>query len=202
MTALPRFIFSLTLIADWLALPDQGITWTHGTGLAARLPCATGATRFIRRKSFVYLGLAQLVAGTLELSSWAVHWGGTGLATGWLAVVSAGLALALWLVGTLARRRGLSDFYSEPCLMISLILTAGVFAMAVGSRVMSVAAYRLGVVALGLNAVATMLLARTLPPGWFDLSRASCTSSPRLTWSFSVSGTTTPGWPMCSASAR
>ncbi len=46
--------------------------------------------------------------------------------------------------------------------MVSLLLTAGVFSLAVGSRVMIVAAYRLGVIALALNAVATMLLARSL----------------------------------------
>jgi tetratricopeptide (TPR) repeat protein len=159
--ALPRFVIAMTLIADWLALFDHRLPLVSGLVWLLGSPALLGTTRFLRQKGLVYLGLAQLVAGTLELSSWAVTWGHSGLAIGWLSVVSALIALSLWLVASLGRRRGLSDFYSEPCVMVSLLLTTGVFSMAVSARVMVVDAYRLGVIALGLNAVATMLLARS-----------------------------------------
>ncbi len=81
---------------------------------------------------------------------------------GWLAVVAALLAVMLWLAGTLAKRRGFTGFYTEPCITVSILMTAGVFAMAVQSRLMSVSAYRFGVLALTLNAIVTMLVARTL----------------------------------------
>ncbi len=161
LSILPRFVIGLTLIADWLALLDHNRAWASGLVWLLGAPALLATTRFLREKGLVYLGLAQLVAGTLELSYSAVAWSDSGLATGWLALVSAFLALTLWLAAALARRRALSDFYAEPCLMVSLLLTAGVFSMAIGGRMMSVAAYRLGVVALGLNAVVTMLLARS-----------------------------------------
>ena len=45
---------------------------------------------------------------------------------------------------------------------MSLLLTAGGLGLAIGSRFMAVSAYRFGVIALALNAIVTMLLARTL----------------------------------------
>ena len=162
MSVLPRFIIGLTLIADWLALRDQGISWDSGLVWLLGFPALLGATHFVRRTSLVYLAMAQLVAGSLELSSWAFTWGNPGLAMGWLAVVSASLAILLWLAGTLARRRGVSGFYTEPCITVSILMTASVFAMSVQARLMSVSAYRFGVVALALNAIVTMLVARTL----------------------------------------
>ncbi len=162
VSVLPRFLIGLTLIADWLALRDQGITWGSGLVWLLGFPAILGATHFVRRTSLVYLALAQLVAGSLELSSWAYAWGNPGLAMGWLAVVSALLAVLLWLAGATAKRRGSSGFYTEPCITVSIMMTAGVFAMAVQSRLMSMSAYRFGVVALALNAIATMLVARSL----------------------------------------
>ncbi len=161
LSVLPEFVIGLTFIADWLALLDRGVTWSPGLVWLLGGPALLGATRFLRRTGLVYLGLAQLVAGTLALSHWAVAWGNSGLEIGWLAVVSALLAISLWMAAALARRRGRSEFYAGPCAMVSLVLTAGVFSMAIGARVQDVAGYRLGAIALGLNAVATMLLARS-----------------------------------------
>ena len=161
LSVLPQFAIGLTFIADWLALLDRGLTWSPGLVWLLGAPALLGATRFLRRTGLVYLGLAQLLAGTLALSHWAVAWSNSGLEIGWLAVVSALLAISLWMTATLARRRGGSEFYAAPCEMVSLVLTAGIFSMAIGARVQDVAGYRLGVIALGLNAVATMLLARS-----------------------------------------
>ena len=65
--------------------------------------------------ALVYLGLAQLVAGTLDLASCATGWNNTTLA-GRLARGHGGLlGLALWAAGVASRRLKLSEFYTEPC---------------------------------------------------------------------------------------
>ena len=61
-------------------------------------------TRLVRRQALVYLGLAQLVAGTLDLSSCAAGWNNPAVLAGWLAVTAALLGLALWAAGVASRR--------------------------------------------------------------------------------------------------
>jgi hypothetical protein len=109
----------------------------------------------------VYLGLAQYVAGALDLSSWSITWGHAGLTAGWLAVVAALLALSLWLAGVLTRRSAVSDLYAQPCLNWSLALTMGGLALALDARFLLRDAYRFGLAALVLNAAVTMFLARS-----------------------------------------
>src|SRR5207249_3140605 len=99
--------------------------------------------------------------GALDLSYWTITWGHAGLAAGGLAVATALIAMSLWLTGILARRYDRSDLYAEPRLIGSLALTIGVVALAIVSRLMVLEAYRFGVAALALNAMVTMLLART-----------------------------------------
>jgi tetratricopeptide (TPR) repeat protein len=162
VSILPRFVIVLTFVADWLALLNLGISWVSGLVWLLGAPALLGTTRFVKRTGLVYLGLAQLVAGVLDLSYWPITWGQSGLAAGWLAVVTGLLALSMWLAGVLTRRRGWSDFYALPCLNMSLCLTAGGLGLAVGSRFLTVSACRFGVIALALTATVTMLLARTL----------------------------------------
>jgi tetratricopeptide (TPR) repeat protein len=161
LTTLARFVIGLTLIADYLAFTDSSGTWVPSVVWLLGAPALLGTTRRIRDVSLVYLGIAQLVAGVLALSLWAAAFAQAGMAVGWLAVTAAALAVALWLVGTEARRRGLSDFYVAPCLNASLGLTALVLVSAIGSRLMIRDAYRFGVLALTMNAAATLLLSNT-----------------------------------------
>jgi hypothetical protein len=161
LTTLDRFIIGLTLIADYVALTDRSGTSIPSVVWLLGAPALLGTTRRIRDVSLVYLGIAQFVFGVLALSHWAMGYGQTGLAVGWLAVTAAALAVLLWLVGVKARLHGLSDFYVAPCLNASLGLTALVFVSAIGSRLVIRDAYRFGVLGLSLNAVVTLLLANT-----------------------------------------
>jgi tetratricopeptide (TPR) repeat protein len=159
LSSIPRVVIALTIIADWAAFGDLGLTVHVGLVFLLGSATLTWTTRFVRRESLVYLGLAQFAAGVLALSSWSIGWSHSGLAVGWLAVTSSLIALSFWLAAVLGRRFGLSDFYAQPCSVASLLLTLGVFVLAVGSRLMALEAYRLGVVALVLDAIVTMLLA-------------------------------------------
>ena len=142
--------------------PDLGVAWIAGLVWLLGAPALVGTTRFMKRTGLVYLGLAQLVAGVLDLSYWPITWGHPGMAAGWLAVVTGLLAMSLWMAGVFTRRRGGLDFYAGPCLNMSLFLTAVGLGLAVGSRFMTVSAYRFGAIAPGLDRDATMLLARTV----------------------------------------
>ncbi len=109
----------------------------------------------------VYLGIAQFVAGGLALSDWSMGFGQDGLRIGWMAVSTGVLALGFWLVGLLTRRRGVSDFYVAPCFHWCLGLTLVVLSLSISSRYLAREAYRFGVLALALNACATILLSVT-----------------------------------------
>ncbi len=158
-----RSAIGLALIADPLALLDPsparvgmiGLVWLMGASVML------AATRRVREVPLVHIGIAQFVAGSLKLAHWAVPLATAGLNFGWMAVAMAGVALVLWLVGTLASRLGVSRFYAEPCRLWALGLTAVVLGLAVESRVLDRGAYRYGAAALGLNALVTILLSRT-----------------------------------------
>ena len=87
-------------------------------------------TRLVRRQTLVYLGLAQLVAGTLDLASCAAGWNNAALLAGWLAVTGALLGLALWAAGVASRRLKLSGFYTEPCFRTAFALMVGAYVVA------------------------------------------------------------------------
>ncbi|MFI5459899.1 MAG: tetratricopeptide repeat protein [Isosphaerales bacterium] len=161
LAAIPRSAIVLTFVADWLGLLNIDQTWL--TGLVFLLGSASllWLTRLAGRRSLVYLGLAQLVAGTLDLSSCAAGWNDPILLAGWLAVTAALLGLALWSVGVAARRFGLHEFYFEPCLHTAFALSVGAWIVALDAQVLGREAYRLSAAALGLNVLVTMLLART-----------------------------------------
>jgi len=161
LTAIPRSAIVLTVVADWLGLLDIERTWL--TGLVFLLGSATflWTTKRVGRRGLVYLGLAQFVAGTLDLSSCAAGWNNLVLLAGWLAVTAALLGLALWSVGMAARRVGLSAFYTEPCFHMAFALTVGAWVVALNGRLLGREAYKLAAAALGLNVLVTMLLARS-----------------------------------------
>ena len=161
LATIPRFVIGLTMIADVVAFMGRGDLGSRGVVWLLGAPALLGVTARIRDVGLVYLGLLQLVAGGMTLSHWSMGYESGGLATAWLAVTAAGLAVLLWMTGRLGRRRGISDFYIGPCLNVGLGLTAVVLALAIGSRTMERDAYRLGVVALTVSAAATFLFAGT-----------------------------------------
>ena len=80
---------------------------------------------------------------------------------GWLAVTAALLGLAIWALGTAARRLNFSRFYTEPCFRMAFALMVGAYVVALDARGLGREAYPLATAALGLNVLVTMLLART-----------------------------------------
>ena len=162
LAAIPRSVIVLTLVADWLALFRIDQSWLI-TGLVFLLGSAPmlWVTRLVRQQALVYLALAQLAAGTLDLSSCAAGWNNAALLTGWLAVTGALLGLALWAAGEAARRLRLSEFYTEPCFRTAFALMVGAYVVALQARGFGREAYSLAATALGLNVLVTMLLART-----------------------------------------
>ena len=158
---IPPFVIGLTVVADLLALAGQARTWVPGLVWLLGAPALLGTTRRLRHVSLAYLGIAQFVAGALALSDCWMAYGQDGLQAGWLAVTAAALALVLWLAARLARLRGVSDFFVAPCFHLSLGLTMLALSLSISSRIMVRDAYRFGVLALVLNALATILLSRS-----------------------------------------
>ena len=72
-------------------------------------------TRLDRRQALVYLGLAQLAAGTLDLASCAVGWNNPAFLAGWLAVTG---GCVLWDSG---RRASDRDDSGSPSFIPSLV---------------------------------------------------------------------------------
>ena len=160
LRAIPGSLLVLTFIADWLGLVTIERTWLAGLIFLVGTMPLLWVTRLIEWRA-VYLGLGQLVVGTLDLASCGVGWANQGVLAGWLAVAAAVLALALWGVGVSSRRFKLSAFYTEPCFHTAFALTVGAFVAALNARYLGRESYVLAAAALGLNVVVTMLLART-----------------------------------------
>ena len=90
----------LTFVADWLGFLDIDRTWLAGlVFLLGSVPLLWVDT--VRPAHvLVYLGLAQLVAGTLDLASCAAGWNNAALLAGWLAVTRHSWAWRIWAAGT------------------------------------------------------------------------------------------------------
>ena len=161
LAAIPVSTIVLTLVADGLGLLDLDRTWLAGLVLILGSVPWLWTTRSVRHPALVYLGLAQLVGGTLDLASCEAGWNNSPVLAGWLAITTACLGLALWAIGTGTRRRKLSDFYTEPCFHTACFLMIGAYVGAVVARGMGREAYPLAASTLGVNVLVTMLLART-----------------------------------------
>ncbi|HKI20079.1 MAG TPA: hypothetical protein VKA15_19475, partial [Isosphaeraceae bacterium] len=161
LSAIPRFAIALTVIADWSGLVDMRMAWSAGLVFLVGSASFLWTTRHLRGISLVYLGLAQFVVGALVLSYWSIAWDTESILVGWLAVTTASVALTLWAAGVAVRRFGLSEFYALPCFNTTFVLTAGVFALAIGARMLASDPYPLCTLALVSNTVITMLLAYT-----------------------------------------
>jgi len=161
LAAAPRFTIVLTAVAVWVSLYD--IDRTRLTGLVFLLGSATllWTTRLERSRALVYVGLALLVAGTFDITSWTIGWSHQPLLAGWLAVTAGLLALTLWTVAAAVRRLGLAELYNGPCLNVACALTLIAFVGALDARFLGREAYPHAVAALALNLLVTMLLART-----------------------------------------
>ena len=144
LTAISRSAVVLTLVADGLGLMSIERTWLGGLVFLLGIGPLLWVTRLVRRPLLVYLGMAQLVAGTLDLASCAVGWNDPALLAGWLAVTGALLGLALWAVGMVSRRFGLSEFYLEPCTQSVWVLTGSAMIAATGHIVFAGAGSWLG----------------------------------------------------------
>ena len=84
--------------------------------------------------------------------------GDIGLLFGWLAIALVLIALAYWLAGTVARRRGIAGIYGSPCLNTALAFAAGVFVLALAARSQSRPAFILAASALAIDGVLLFLI--------------------------------------------
>ncbi len=160
-TASGRFAIAATAAADLLALLDVDHTWLSGLIFLLGAVALIWSTRVVRRKAVTYLGLGHLTVGVLDLAWWATGPGHTDIRLAWVGLAAALLALALWIVAVAIRRAGLSDFYTGPCLEVAFLLTTVAFIGALDARYLGREAFRLGVAALVVNAVVTLLLLAT-----------------------------------------
>ena len=161
LVAIPRSTIVLTAIADWLGLLSIHETWLTGLVFLVGFASLLVTTRLLRNQALVYFGSAQLVAGTLDLTWYMAGWDNSATTAGWMAVSTAVLALAIWIVAATARRAGVSEFYTEPCLQSTFVLTLAAFALAFYARYLGRGAYPLATAALGMNVMLTMLLAHS-----------------------------------------
>ncbi len=94
LTAIPVSTLVLTLVADILGLVSVEQTWRAGVVFLLGTATLLWVTRLVPWRTLVYVGLAQLAAGTFDLTSCATGWSNVGLLAGWLAVAGALLGLA------------------------------------------------------------------------------------------------------------
>ena len=192
LAAIPVSTIVLTLVADGLGLLDLDRTWLAGLVLILGSVPWLWTTRSVRHPALVYLGLAQLVGGTLDLASCAAGWNNSPVLAGWLAITTACLGLALWAIGTGTRRRKLSDFYTEPCFHTACFLMIGAYVVAVrgsghGPRSLSARRVNARRQRAGYDAARPDLAAGPSSP-----ILPSSSSSRRLTWSFFSVGKNDP----------
>jgi tetratricopeptide (TPR) repeat protein len=158
--AIPRFAIVLTVLADGFSLVSIDRTWLCGVVFLMVAGSYFWLTRVSRERAFVYLGLAQLTAGVLDLAYWAIDRGHSDFVVAWLALVASVLALSYWLAATMGRRSGTSSFFTAPCLDASAVMTVIAAIAAVDARFLGLGGYRLGVAAFGCNAIVSILLSR------------------------------------------
>ncbi len=157
-TAAGRFAIAATAVADGLALVDINRAWVSGVIFLLGSVAFFWSSRIVGRKAVVYLGLAQLTAATLDFTWWATAPGQIEIRLAWLGFAAAVLALSVWIAAELARRGGLSDLYTGPCLEAVFLLTVVAFIGAIDARYLGREGFRLGVAALVTNAAVTVLL--------------------------------------------
>ena len=162
LSAIPRFVIAVTLIADWFGVVEIDTRWSSGLVFLAGIGLfRVDDPSFATNRSGLS-GPGPVRGGRLVLSYWTSHWSDSGVPLGWLAVTAAAVALTFWGVEVAARRSDLSEFYTLPCLNTSFVLTAGVLALCLrGANTWPVTRIRFAPFALAANTVVTMLLAYT-----------------------------------------
>ena len=159
--AIPKFAVVLIALADLFCLVDLDRGWLSGIVFLMNAIGFLWLTRMSQERALVYLGLAQVVAGVLDLAYWGIDRTHLDLVVASLSFVAAALALSLWLVAAAVRRAGMSSFYGEPCLHVSALLTVVAAVGVFDARYLGLGGYRLGVAALGCSALVSVLLSRT-----------------------------------------
>jgi tetratricopeptide (TPR) repeat protein len=163
-SVLPEFVAGLTITASALAVFGLDDSLNAAATFALGSAVVLWTTRERPRARLVDLGLALAVLSALCLTSWRVgflgHWDVT---AGWLALTAACSALVLRAVGRWAERSERGELYAEGCHRAVGATSWLVFALAIAGRVFSRDAYPLCASALGLNAVALLLLTTARP---------------------------------------
>ena len=157
-SATHHFAVVVTAVAAWFALLDVDRYWQSGVVFLLGSAALLWSTRLLRHRALVYVGLAQLVAGVVDLTWWVTEASHYEIRLGWISLIGALLGLALWMAATATRRLGLSAFYTRAFLDVAFVLTIAAGIGAFDARYLGREAFRLGVAALVTNAVVTVLL--------------------------------------------
>lgn len=115
-------------------------------------------TKFRRERPYVYLGIGLAVASQLVLGGGRVSWADPGIGLAALALIAAVSGLVLWRVGYAIQCGRGTDFYAVPCFRMALGLTPVVFALALGARGLSRAAFPASAAALLADGLVLILL--------------------------------------------
>ena len=147
--AIPKFAVVLIALADLFCLVDLDRGWLSGIVFLMNAIAFLWLTRMSQERALVYLGLAQVVAGVLDLAYWGDRPNSSGFVVASLSFVAASLR-AIALAGRCGGvRAGMSSFYGEPCLHVSALLTAVAAVGVFDARYLGLGGYRLGVAASG-----------------------------------------------------
>jgi hypothetical protein len=132
-----------------------GTIFTLGAGAVALL----WTTRLRPAEDVVDLALALAVAAAQCFTVWRVGWTVPGWALSWMALTAALSALAAVLLHRVAGSRAALALYSRPALRATAGLAWGAYALALVGAPEPGPAHRLGAAALGVDALALVLLA-------------------------------------------
>jgi tetratricopeptide (TPR) repeat protein len=152
------FAVVATAGADFLALLDIDQGWKSGLILLLGSASVLWSTRVVRRNVLVYAALAQFSAGAIDFTWWMTAPAHIEVRLGWIALAAAIVGFLLWMTAAVTRRLGLSAFYTRPFLELAVVLTAVAFIGALDARFLGRESFRLGALALAVNAIVTLLV--------------------------------------------
>ncbi|MDR3637438.1 MAG: tetratricopeptide repeat protein [Isosphaeraceae bacterium] len=166
--AVRRLLFVQSMPAFALAILTVSVSLVAWDGM----PSAAGAavlglaslavlweTRTLRERVLVYAGLGLAVASALVLCGWQTAEVERGIGLGWLATSAAVCSVVLLATQRFCRRSNRGELYVVPCVNCAAVLAAAVFALALGARGLSRAAFPVASAGLLVNVFVCVWLA-------------------------------------------
>jgi tetratricopeptide (TPR) repeat protein len=127
-SALPDFslvaVFAAVVLAVGEGTNDIPLILTFALAAVAFM----WLTRFRRKATLVHFSLISAIVSALCICYRYVS-RIPDVDFGWMAVAMATIAVILWCVGFVCKRRDVDNFYATPCFVMSLLMTVGVFGL-------------------------------------------------------------------------